>query len=154
MKPHTQDKLNPLLNHKIIALSKLAFADDNFNVDRTVQFLINRLENIVRKTKNTGYQHFLLFSQCFQKNSFQGCYPLMKQSHILRTPRYKYFENTLGKGENAGNQHFVISFSKIKQFHSVRTLRKMYFENIVEKEEMLGTSIFSFSHYVFCPFNG
>ena len=29
------------------------------------------VENIARKGKNTGYQHFLLFPQCFQKLSFQ-----------------------------------------------------------------------------------
>ena len=27
-------------------------------------------ENIVRKAESAGYQHFLLFTQCFQKASF------------------------------------------------------------------------------------
>ena len=30
----------------------------------------DRVENIVRKGENAGYQHFLLSSQCFQKASF------------------------------------------------------------------------------------
>ena len=34
----------------------------------------DRLENIVRKGENAGYQHFLLFPQCFQKASFLGSF--------------------------------------------------------------------------------
>ena len=29
----------------------------------------NRVENIVGKGENAGYQHFLLFPQCFQRSS-------------------------------------------------------------------------------------
>ena len=51
--------------------SKLrAFADDNLN--GTLNFVLERVENIVEKGENAGYQHFLLFQQCFQKASFQG----------------------------------------------------------------------------------
>ena len=32
--------------------------------------LYDRVENIVGKGENAGYQHFLLFPQCFQKASF------------------------------------------------------------------------------------
>ena len=32
--------------------------------------LYDRLENIVGKGENAGYQRFLLFPQCFQKASF------------------------------------------------------------------------------------
>ena len=31
-----------------------------------------RVENIVGKEENAGYQHFLLFSQCFKKLYFSG----------------------------------------------------------------------------------
>ena len=31
--------------------------------------VFDRVENIVGKGENAGYQHFLLFSQCFQKAS-------------------------------------------------------------------------------------
>ena len=31
-----------------------------------------RVENIVGKGENAGYQHFLLFPQCFHKDSFPG----------------------------------------------------------------------------------
>ena len=30
-------------------------------------FLFNCVENIVGKRENDGYQHFLIFPQCFQK---------------------------------------------------------------------------------------
>ena len=32
----------------------------------------NRLEIIVEKAENAGYQHFFLFPQCFQKAFFLG----------------------------------------------------------------------------------
>ena len=34
--------------------------------------VFDRVENIAGKGENAGYQHFLLFSQCFQKASFSG----------------------------------------------------------------------------------
>ena len=32
-----------------------------------MKFALGRVENIVEKGENAGYQHFLLFPQCFQK---------------------------------------------------------------------------------------
>ena len=53
---------------KILGQSKLkAFADDNLNVAKTVKFLFDRVENIVGKGENAGYQHFLLFLHVFKK---------------------------------------------------------------------------------------
>ena len=50
--------------------SKLkAFADDKINVTKEFKFVVGREEN-VGNGENAGYQHFLLFSQCFQKASF------------------------------------------------------------------------------------
>ena len=64
---------NPLPHGKILDLSKLkAFADDSFKVSQMVQFCIDRVENIVGKGENAGYQHFLLFPQFFQKASSPG----------------------------------------------------------------------------------
>ena len=63
----------PLPDENKLPLSKLkAFADDNSNVAQMVQFFWDRVENIVGKGENAGYQHFLLFPQCFQKSSFPG----------------------------------------------------------------------------------
>ena len=63
--------LNPLPNVKILDLSKFkAFADDEIILTQKLKFLLRRVENIVRKGENAGYQHFLLFPPCFQKLSF------------------------------------------------------------------------------------
>ena len=35
-----------------------------------MKFKLGRVENIVEKGENAGYQHFLLLSQCFHKSSF------------------------------------------------------------------------------------
>ena len=65
--------INSLANNKILDLSKLkAFADDNSNVNQKLKFALGRVENIVGKGENAGYQHFLLFPQCFQKASSFG----------------------------------------------------------------------------------
>ena len=44
-----------------------------------MEFGFGRVENIVGKGENAGYQHFLLFPQCFQKHSDQGCLTLYQQ---------------------------------------------------------------------------
>ena len=63
--------INSLPNNKILDLSKLkAFADDKNKVIEKLKFDMGRVENLVGKEENAGYQHFLLFPQCFQKLSF------------------------------------------------------------------------------------
>ena len=47
--------------------SKLKAYADKLNVAKLITFVPERVENIVRKGKNAGYQHFLLCPQCFQK---------------------------------------------------------------------------------------
>ena len=64
---------NSLPNDKILDWSKLkAFADDILNVNQKLKFNLGKVENIVGKGENAGYQHFLLFPECFQKASFLG----------------------------------------------------------------------------------
>ena len=48
------------------------FGDDNINVAEKLKVGLGRVENIVGKGENAGYQHFLLFPQCFQKASYTG----------------------------------------------------------------------------------
>ena len=61
---------NPLPNAKILGMTKFkAFADDKLNIAKMTVFLIDRAENTVGKGENAGYQHFLLFPQCFPKLS-------------------------------------------------------------------------------------
>ena len=64
--------VNPVPNSKRLDLSKLKeLADDKINITE-ISEISRRVENIVEKGENAGYQHFLLFLQCFQKASLPG----------------------------------------------------------------------------------
>ena len=65
--------VNSLPNDKILDESKSKeLADDKINAIQKLKFVLRRVENIVGKGENAGYQDFLLFQQCFQKFSFSG----------------------------------------------------------------------------------
>ena len=65
--------LNSLPHNKFLDWFKLkAFADYKIKVIEKLKFNLGRVENTVGKGENAGYQHFLLFLQCFQKASFTG----------------------------------------------------------------------------------
>ena len=49
-----------------------AFADDKIDVVKMTISVFERKENTVGKGENAGYQHFLLFPQCFPKLSPLG----------------------------------------------------------------------------------
>ena len=62
---------NPLPEDRILDWFKLkVFQDDKIDLIRKLKFVFKRIENIVGNGENAGYQHFLLFPQCFQKASF------------------------------------------------------------------------------------
>ena len=62
---------SPLPHDKILDWSKLkAFADDKISVNEKLKFGFGKVENIVGKEENDGFQHFLLFPQCFLKVFF------------------------------------------------------------------------------------
>ena len=64
--------LNTLPNDKILDHPNLKdFADDKINVTCEMNFVLGRVENIVEKGENAGYQHFLLFPR-FQQASCKG----------------------------------------------------------------------------------
>ena len=64
-----------LLHDKILDVTKVkVLADNKINVAQMMISGFDRAENIVGKGENAGYQHFLLFPQCFQKASFLGVY--------------------------------------------------------------------------------
>ena len=49
-------------NAKVVALTNLnAFAADNFSVTQMVQFVLDRIVNIVRKGKKAGYQNEIIY---------------------------------------------------------------------------------------------
>ena len=61
------------MSTKLLDWSKLrVFADDEIELAEKLKFVLERVENIVEKGENAGYQHFLLFPQCFQKASILG----------------------------------------------------------------------------------
>ena len=63
--------INSLPNHNFVDWSNMkAFADDKINVTEKLKLIFGTAENIVGKGESAGYQHFLLFPQCFQKASF------------------------------------------------------------------------------------
>ena len=63
-----------LPNNKIVHLFKFkASADNKMNVPENFKFVLRTVENIVGKEENAGYQHFLLFTQCFPNGSSAGC---------------------------------------------------------------------------------
>ena len=65
--------LKSLPNNKILDWFEFrGFAVDKINVTEKMIFIQGRMVNIVGKGENAGYQHFLLFPQCFQKLSFTG----------------------------------------------------------------------------------
>ena len=73
---------NSLPNDKILDMIKLkAFADDKLNVTEMKISLYDRVENTVRKGKNAGNQHFLLFPQCLLKPSSLG---LLSRDCVLK----------------------------------------------------------------------
>ena len=67
------ERVNSLPNDKFLDRSKLkSFADDKINMIEKLKFVLGRVENIVGKGENAVYQHFLLFPQCFQKDTYTG----------------------------------------------------------------------------------
>ena len=64
---------NPLPCNKIFDMTKLkALGEDKLNVAKMTICVFDREQNTVGKGENAGYQHFLLFLQCFQKPSSLG----------------------------------------------------------------------------------
>ena len=63
-----ENRINSLPNDKILE----AFADVKCNVGKLMISLFDEVENLVEKEENAGYQHFLLFPQCFPKPSSLG----------------------------------------------------------------------------------
>ena len=58
--------INPIPKDIHLEVTKLkAFADDNLHIAKMMIFLCVRAENTGGKGANAGYQHFLLFPQCF-----------------------------------------------------------------------------------------
>ena len=65
--------LYSLSNNKILVESNLKdLADAKINATFKTNLIWGGVQNIVGKGENAGYQHFLLFPQCFQKAPLSG----------------------------------------------------------------------------------
>ena len=65
--------INSLPNNKILNVTRLkAFADDKFSVAKVMISLFDKIQNIVRKGENAGYQHFLLSHNVYNRLLLQG----------------------------------------------------------------------------------
>ena len=64
------ERVNSLPNNRISDLSKFkSFADDKLKVIQIVKFVLDKIEDIVGKKENAGYQHFS-FPTMFLKGPF------------------------------------------------------------------------------------
>ena len=95
----------------------------NINVAKMAKCVLDRVENIARKGENAGIQHFLHFTQYFllSQNKFKylSCInfanceffqfnPFPRNDTFLTPLGRKPFENTVGKGEIARNEQFLL----------------------------------------------
>ena len=70
-----EEGFNSLPKEKLIKWSKLkAITYYKINVIQKLEFVLERVEKIVGKGENAGDQHFLLFLQCFRKDSFSSLF--------------------------------------------------------------------------------
>ena len=110
--------LNPLPNDKNLDMTKLkAFADDKLNIAETMISLFSSKENS-GKRKKCLLPAFSPFPTVFSKVFFfrvvksQDCVVksllYTTQSQLLTTPYRRPFETIVGKGENVGDQHFLL----------------------------------------------
>ena len=63
---------NSLPNSKVLVFSELKAFIDILKADEMVEFVLNRVENIVAKGENAVHQHFLLLQRCFHRAAFPG----------------------------------------------------------------------------------
>ena len=143
--------MTKLPNDKVLDWSRLEeLADEKINVSRNFKSFWEGVENILRKGERAGSQHFLLFPQSFQNASFSKSLKVgtvwespnhlpttifldwSKKKAYADNQRKKVTEklkfvleilgNIVGKGENAGNQHFLLfpqCFQKATFFYKI-----------------------------------
>ena len=100
--------LNLFPDNKSLDWSRLkAFADNKLTVTQDIKVISHKIENIVGKEENAGYQHFLLFPQYFQKFFFLHCvksrHRVLTHSHTMTpfdAPEKQAFWKHCGKRRN------------------------------------------------------
>ena len=77
-----------LQNNKISELPKLkSFANDNLGLNQMMKSVLESIENMKRRSENSGNQYFLLFLLCFQRPSLLGYEDSGLCGKELTTPR-------------------------------------------------------------------
>ena len=75
----------------------LLFVEDLIDVAHVMQFVCQWIENVVGKRRER--------KKCC---NIKAVYPFPKQALVFMCLQYKYFENTVGKGEIARNEQFLL----------------------------------------------
>ena len=123
------------------------FAEDNFKFDENGRKLSKQVENIVGKKEIARYEQFLLFPQCLQKACFPGASKgVIVWERVNPFPNDKFYsskrkefaddnfkfdendrkffkqvENTLGKGEIARYEQFLLFPQCFQKNHTADT---------------------------------
>ena len=91
-----------------------------------VQFFFDRVEIIVGKGENVGYQHFLLFPKCFQKLSLSG---LLKPMIVWYRVK-EYLEiNTQDQIMLSLKSEFYLQFKNWNYYFQISIKHNMYFKS-------------------------
>ena len=64
------------------------FSDDNFKFDENGTKFSNRVENTVGKGEIARYEQFLLFPQCFQKQTRKNKRLVWKKAKVTKVMKY------------------------------------------------------------------
>ena len=95
-----------------------AFADKNSNMSKMIESVLDWVENIVCKRRKYCLPAFSLCPTMLSKGFYlsvvkiRDCpvkgLPIPKQALVFTCLQYKYFKNTVGKGEIARNKQFIL----------------------------------------------
>ena len=85
-----------------------AFAYSNLNIAKMKISQFDKVEHCWGKEQNAGYQHFLLFRQCFPKSSSQGL-KIRDCVVTIERSRVRFRDLTLHECNLPGNITFVMT---------------------------------------------
>ena len=115
----------------------------------SIYFSVFFLLSLLLATIQANYSVFYSISRTF-------ILPFTKQVRLFKTCRKKTFENIVGKGENARNQHFLLFPHKVFYLINPFPNKPLFLTCLQDKSwkhcgKLLITSNFSFSQSVFYP---
>ena len=90
-----------------------AFANYSLSIAKMMISLFDTMENTVRKGENAGYQHFLLYIQCFPEPSSLGSFTLYHTILTFNDPQQRGLLKTLWEKEKMLVTS-IFSFSNIE----------------------------------------